>query len=486
MAAPLWIRPRGIPVPGRRVSPCVLGQMRSAVWACRPDAVCPPRIRPAGSAHPPAAMHVDRRRRDCNQRCFRMIQPRCLQSRPIVLSLHLALAHLVQRVAESSSPRPAACAAICTLSFTASIGTPTAVTSAASASTSASRRAASCAGAPDVDRGDPVGVLAGQRGVDLRVALAAVADQDEPQLRVLVEHPPHQPVLCSCAPIRNSPLRDGPQSVSSSGPSGNRRSAMNSQQHLVQVPRAGRDVEDRAAPARAGRRAPGRARPPRAAGVRSWTSVSSVARRNSMPRLRPVSRIVSSTSLTRPIRAAGSTTSTCAVTGGAVAQAQLDLVPAGGERRAARARRRRSRRGRRGPAASPPGPVIVTSAPGPRRSGSARGSPAGSPAATGASARRLRHPRPRARRPPAGRAPRARHPDPPGGAVPDERDDHRQVPPAQAQGEQHDGLHDVLDQHRGPDHHLADDRAPTRLLHPEGLPHRCDQGHRGVGSSDRA
>ena len=72
---------------------------------------------------------------------------------------------------------------------------------------------------PDQDRRDLVGEPLRGAGVDLRVALAVVADEDPPHVGQLVHEPAQLRPLCS-GPLRNQPVFVGPQSVSSSGPAG--------------------------------------------------------------------------------------------------------------------------------------------------------------------------------------------------------------------------------------------------------------------------
>ena len=75
---------------------------------------------------------------------------------------------------------------------------------------------------PDEDRPDVVAEPLRGAGVDLRVALPVVADEDPLDVRQLAARAGAAASPCASGPLRNQPLLVGPQSVSSSGPAGYR------------------------------------------------------------------------------------------------------------------------------------------------------------------------------------------------------------------------------------------------------------------------
>ena len=100
---------------------------------------------------------------------------------------------------------------------------------------------------PDVDGQDPPGVLTSDAGVDLRVVLARVADEDEGQVRMQAQYLVDVRALVRLVRARGRPPR---HVAKQQRPRGEQAVCQESGQEVVQRPRAGGDIEDRVVGAR--------------------------------------------------------------------------------------------------------------------------------------------------------------------------------------------------------------------------------------------
>jgi hypothetical protein len=100
----------------------------------------------------------------------------------------------------------------------------------------------------DVDGRDPAGVLAHDAGVDLRIVLAAVADQDEGQVVVQRQHVADQVELVVLGALGQRVLQgQAPLAQEQKGPDRDAVQVEEGVQHLVDAPGPARDVEHRVA-----------------------------------------------------------------------------------------------------------------------------------------------------------------------------------------------------------------------------------------------